>query len=130
MRRWLGRVGVETLFIEPGSPWENGYNESFNVLPGRDDHRPVGALMDPSHCRSTLSNEFVFTHPAVTARISSTHPHRQPPPYTLGASSHGSGQCGDEEDALQKGPEVLSKLCSQATNSAVFGAHRPAFDPK
>ena len=30
MRRWLGRVGVETLFIEPGSPWENGYNESFN----------------------------------------------------------------------------------------------------
>ena len=30
MRRWLGRVGVGTLFIEPGSPWENGYNESFN----------------------------------------------------------------------------------------------------
>ena len=27
---WLGRVGVTTLFIEPGSPWENGYNESFN----------------------------------------------------------------------------------------------------
>ena len=23
-------MGVETLFIEPGSPWENGYNESFN----------------------------------------------------------------------------------------------------
>jgi transposase InsO family protein len=23
-------VGVETLFIEPGSPWENGYIESFN----------------------------------------------------------------------------------------------------
>ena len=30
VRQWLGRVGVETLFIEPGSPWENGYNESFN----------------------------------------------------------------------------------------------------
>ena len=30
VRRWLGRVGVETLFIELGSPWENGYNESFN----------------------------------------------------------------------------------------------------
>ena len=30
MRRRLGRVGVEMLFIEPGSPWENGYNESFN----------------------------------------------------------------------------------------------------
>jgi transposase InsO family protein len=30
VRRWLGRLGVKTLFIEPGSPWENGYNESFN----------------------------------------------------------------------------------------------------
>src|SRR5262245_54049171 len=24
------RIGVTTLFIEPGSPWENGYCESFN----------------------------------------------------------------------------------------------------
>jgi putative transposase len=30
VRDWLGRVGVTTLFIEPGSPWENGYVESFN----------------------------------------------------------------------------------------------------
>lgn len=30
VRRWLGAVGVGTLFIEPGSPWENGYVESFN----------------------------------------------------------------------------------------------------
>jgi len=30
VKRWLARVGVKTLYIEPGSPWENGYNESFN----------------------------------------------------------------------------------------------------
>ena len=30
LRGWLDQVGVQTLFIEPGSPWENGYNESFN----------------------------------------------------------------------------------------------------
>jgi putative transposase len=30
VREWLGRLGVRTLFIEPGSPWENGYVESFN----------------------------------------------------------------------------------------------------
>src|SRR4029450_2513732 len=30
VREWLGRIGVKTLFIEPGSPWENGYCESFN----------------------------------------------------------------------------------------------------
>jgi putative transposase len=30
VRDWLKRLQVETLYIEPGSPWENGYNESFN----------------------------------------------------------------------------------------------------
>ena len=30
VREWLGRVGAKTLYIEPGSPWENGYVESFN----------------------------------------------------------------------------------------------------
>ena len=30
VREWLHRLDVQTLFIEPGSPWENGYNESFN----------------------------------------------------------------------------------------------------
>jgi putative transposase len=30
VREWLAKVGVKTLYIEPGSPWENGYNESFN----------------------------------------------------------------------------------------------------
>ncbi|AYR24491.1 hypothetical protein RC54_11880 [Herbaspirillum rubrisubalbicans] len=30
LRRWLASVGSKTLYIEPGSPWENGYCESFN----------------------------------------------------------------------------------------------------
>jgi len=30
IRAWLNRLGVKTLFIERGSPWENGYIESFN----------------------------------------------------------------------------------------------------
>ena len=30
IRDWLNQLGVKTLFIEPGSPWENGYIESFN----------------------------------------------------------------------------------------------------
>jgi putative transposase len=30
VREWLERLEVEALFIEPGSPWENGYIESFN----------------------------------------------------------------------------------------------------
>lgn len=30
IRQWLRELGVKTLYIEPGSPWENGYIESFN----------------------------------------------------------------------------------------------------
>ncbi len=30
LRQWLRDVGAQTLYIEPGSPWENGYCESFN----------------------------------------------------------------------------------------------------
>ena len=30
VKEWLGSLGVKTAYIEPGSPWENGYNESFN----------------------------------------------------------------------------------------------------
>ena len=33
VREWLERVEVKTLYIEPGSPWENGYNESFVPVP-------------------------------------------------------------------------------------------------
>ncbi len=30
IRKWLKKIGVQTLYITPGSPWENGYIESFN----------------------------------------------------------------------------------------------------
>jgi putative transposase len=30
VRSWLAKLGTKTLYIEPGSPWENGYCESFN----------------------------------------------------------------------------------------------------
>lgn len=30
VKTWLGRLGVKTAYIEKTSPWENGYNESFN----------------------------------------------------------------------------------------------------
>jgi hypothetical protein len=30
VRNWFAGLGAKTLYIEPGSPWENGYCESFN----------------------------------------------------------------------------------------------------
>ena len=31
VRNWINAVGAKTAYIEPGSPWENGYCESFNA---------------------------------------------------------------------------------------------------
>ena len=31
VRKWIAAVGANTAYIEPGSPWENGYVESFNA---------------------------------------------------------------------------------------------------
>jgi len=44
LRQWLAKVGTGTLYIEPGSPWENGYCESFNGKPrGQAACSPWGA---------------------------------------------------------------------------------------
>jgi len=39
LRNWLARVGAKTLYIAPGSPRENGYNESFNGSSGTSYER-------------------------------------------------------------------------------------------
>ena len=31
LRKWIGDLGVQTAYIEPGSPWENSFVESFNA---------------------------------------------------------------------------------------------------
>ena len=55
VREWLGRIGVRTLFIEPGSPWENGYVESF-IGKLRDE-----LLNSASRSKSLGASDFHFT---------------------------------------------------------------------
>jgi putative transposase len=56
VQNWIGAVGAKTAYIEPGSPWENGYCESFNsklrdeLLDGEifytlSDHRKLASLL-------------------------------------------------------------------------------------
>jgi len=47
VRQWLDTLSVRTLFIEPGSPWENGYVESFNGKLG--DELLDGEIFDTLH---------------------------------------------------------------------------------
>ncbi len=30
VNKWLARAGIQTLYIRPGSPWQNAFGESFN----------------------------------------------------------------------------------------------------
>ena len=58
VRAWIGAVGAKTAFITPGSPWENGYCESFNAR-----FRPSHGL-HANRCRATdelLNGEVFYT---------------------------------------------------------------------
>jgi putative transposase len=83
VRSWLAQVGAKTLYIEPGSPWENGYCESFN-----------GKLRD-----ELLNGEIFYSlkeaqvvigqwrHHYNTIRPHSSLGYRPPAPQTLAPSS-------------------------------------------
>ena len=39
LRAWIAGAGIKTIYIDPGSPWQNGYIESFNArLRDRKSH--------------------------------------------------------------------------------------------
>lgn len=87
VKAWLGRIGVKTLYIEKASPWENGYNESFN-----------GKLRD-----ELLAGEIFYTLTEAkvlveawrrhynTERPHSSLGYRPPAPETVGPPSWPSG---------------------------------------
>jgi putative transposase len=50
IKNWLATIGVEVLYIEPGSPWQNGLCESFNSRL-RDEYLQQTALMNMDDAR-------------------------------------------------------------------------------
>ncbi len=54
IRVWLEKLGVRTLYIAPGSPWENGYAESFNSRL-RDELLNVEQFASVSHARAAAT---------------------------------------------------------------------------
>ena len=55
VREWLKRLDVGTLFIEPGSPWENGYIESFN------GNRPTNCIFRAVQIHDIMEKGGLFT---------------------------------------------------------------------
>jgi transposase InsO family protein len=54
IRDWLAKLGVKTLYIEPGSPWENGFTESFNSRL-RDELLRVEQFANAAHARAAAA---------------------------------------------------------------------------
>ena len=99
MREWLSRLGVTTLFIEPGLPWENGYVESFN-----------GKL-----CDELLNGEIFYTLKEAKVVIERW---RQEfnclrPPQFVGLPTAGAGN-----DLVETGsaPPALTSACQHPNN--------------
>lgn len=79
VRWWLKRQGVETLYIEPGSPWENGYIESFN---GRlRDELLNGEIFDTLHEAKVLVERWRWEYN--TIRPHGSLGYKPPTPETI-----------------------------------------------
>ncbi len=83
VREWLRRIDVKTLFVEPGSPWENGFNESFNgklrdellngeifytLEGGRGAHRTMEATLQPAQAAQRARIQTSGARDLVTGR--------------------------------------------------------------
>ena len=75
LRAWLGRVGVSTLYIEPGSPWENGFAEGFHsrfrdeclaqeIFDGLHDARAITAASQEDYNHRRPHGSLGFQTPA------------------------------------------------------------------
>ena len=65
IRKWLANVDVKTLYIEPGSPWENGYAESFHSR-FRDEFLSVetfDSLIEAARLTKTWQHDYNHVRP-------------------------------------------------------------------
>ena len=76
VREWLGRIGVKTLYIEPGSPWENGYSREPELkaqrraAKRRDLHDDAGGASADRELETPLQCH----PPALLAQLSAAGP--------------------------------------------------------
>lgn len=79
LKKWLRDLGILTAYIEPGSPWENGYCESFNSKM-RDEFLNI-EIFDTMYEVEVLTRRWVNTYN--TVRPHSSLGYRPPAPQTV-----------------------------------------------
>ena len=97
VRKWLERVGVRTLFIEPGSPWENGYVESFNGKLA--DELLEREVFDTLHEAKVLIERWRILYN--TIRPHSALGYRPPAPEAIFAAEDGSASLRPHQQPIE-----------------------------
>ena len=102
LRDWFARLGVQTLFITPGSPWENGYCESFNGKL-RDELLNGEIFYSLKEAQVVVENwRREYKPSARTARWATNHPLLKPSSRPIRpALWDGYGQIGLPQEVLQ-----------------------------
>ena len=90
LRKWLADTGAKTLYIEPGSPWENGYCESFNSKL-RDEFLNGELFYSMKELRVLAERWRIHYN---TVRPHSSLGYRPPAPEAWTRPSFGSGEPG------------------------------------
>jgi len=103
VRNWLEKLGVKTLFIEPGSPWENGYVESFNgKLSDELLNREIFYSLEEAKVLIEMWRKH-YNH----VRPHSSLGYRPPAPESIAA---GPPSAALREDQQQKSVELLTQV--------------------
>lgn len=100
IRSWLERLGVKTLFIEPGSPWENGYNESFNGRL-RDEHLN-GEMFDTRLEAKVLTERWRYQYNHI--RPHSSPGYRPPAPVAILPAALDPAKTGPDDGGARLAP--------------------------
>jgi len=100
VREWIVAVGAKTAFIEPGSPWENGYCESFNARL-RDELLNGEIFYSLAEARVVIES---WRRHYNTARPHSSLSYRPPAPQVLQWPASPSGPASPATPALAQRP--------------------------
>jgi putative transposase len=119
LQQWLSRTGIKIRFIEPGSPWQNGVNESFNGR-FRDEclnRELLGSVLEAQVIARAFKEEYN------TVRPHSTIGYKVPADYRaeLLRQAPGSGQPRQAGASLR--PELASGTISNDNHNRI---HQPA----
>jgi hypothetical protein len=117
LRKWLANIGAKTLYIQPGSPWENGFCESFN-LKLRDEFLNGKMFYSLKEIRVLAECWRVHYN---TVRPHSSRGCRPPAPQAWAASSLGRPQAHDTPKSVR--PAVASYTQHNVVQHLQYGMH-------